>query len=322
MSPIVARPPTLARTSSGGARYYAWGGEQYWSVTTIIGGGVPKYLVAWASKLVAELAYQDVARYPRGRTTAIIRRWSQRGREYVAEQKALGLLKTVDPAKLGDVELALRYLKAEPDRVRDAAAARGSAVHAGAEEYVLERVRETARLYARGDRLPEWPPELRPYLESFIAFLADHRPTFLLTEATVFNRTESYAGTLDAGVILPALERVAPGLGEVPVVVDWKTGNDVYAEVAMQLGSYARGEFVGLADGITEVAPPAFSRDYGLVLHLTPNGRQPYRLRPVEIGERVWRAFLYAREVYRWATEISKEVLGQPLEAAAVEDVA
>ena len=44
-------------TESGSKRLYAWRGEKFWSVTTIISGGLPKpALLPWGIKAVAEAA--------------------------------------------------------------------------------------------------------------------------------------------------------------------------------------------------------------------------------------------------------------------------
>ena len=296
--------PANARLDDAGNRLYAWEGrgylEEFYSVTTLIDLGVPKYLVPWAVKLVAELALADVRQHGK----RALRRWEKAGRTYVAELQAAGALRSIKAEKLSADAFVLRWLKGEPDRVRDAAAARGSAVHAASEDLVLASVREASEALVEGQALPEWPDEIRPRMESFVRFVRDFRPRYEAAEATVYNRSQAYAGTLDAVVRLPA------GL----TIVDYKTGNQVYAEVALQLAAYARGEFVGGPDKVTEHPMPAIER--AAVLHLAPaSPRNPlgYAFRPVEIGEPVYRAFLFAREVARWRLETAKTVLGQPI---------
>lgn len=316
--------PVLARKDPDGNRFYEWIGtgsqlERFWSVTTLIDLGVPKYLVPWAVKLVAELAYGDVTELVgRSRRGArAIRIWEKRGRAYVAELQAQGQLRSIDATKLTPEEFALRWLKGEPDRVRDAAAARGSAVHEASEEFVLEAVREAGSLLLEGRSLPAYDDEIAPYMASFLRFLQDFRPRFAAAEATVFNRAQAYAGTLDALMWL----RLEPGADEQLTVVDYKTGNKVYAEVAMQLAAYARGEFVGMPDGITEAPMPPVAQ--GAVLHLQPATKrnpQGYALRPVAIDDGVFRFFCFAREVARWRLEASKVVLGKPLAAPEREE--
>lgn len=300
--------PALAGKSADDRRFYTWGNERFWSVTTIIGGGVPKHLQAWAAKAVAELAWADLEAYPSGRKGAAMRRWSAAGRADVVARQAAGELTSIKLAKLTERDLGLRWLKGQPDRIRDAAAARGNLVHAAAEDLALDAVGQVlADIATTGTFRTTWGPELAPWMDGFLAFLREYRPEVIAAEATVFNREQAYAGTLDA------IMRIRhPRLPSNPIVTDYKSGNGVYPEVAMQLASYARGEFIGLPDGVTTAELPAdLDLGIGAVLHLTPRGAH---LRPVVIADEVWLAFQYAREIYRWATETSRVVLLDELE--------
>lgn len=90
-------------TSTNRGRTYDWNGERFDSVTTIIGGGVPKpALKAWGERLVAETAYDrhDI--------------WTNMDR--------------------GE---AVDWLKRSPFRETDRAAVQGSDIHDWAEKYVL-----------------------------------------------------------------------------------------------------------------------------------------------------------------------------------------
>ena len=303
--------PVLARNDDAGDRFYTWGDESFWSVTTVINGGVPKYLVPWASKVTAELAYRELLAYgPHSRPGAIARRLAKAGRAYVLEQQSKGLLKSVKLDKLTSPELALRFLKGEPDRIRDAAGVIGSDVHSEAEKLVLEHARESVRLTIEGKAIRPWPAELAEHQASFVRFLEDHRPEFLATECTVFNRTQAFAGTADA--ILRV--EVEPGVWVV-AIADWKSGNHLYPEVGMQLAAYARGEFIGSPDRVTELPLPEI--ECGFALHIRPaTSRNPkgYSFRRVRIDDTVWRSFLHAREVFRFQKEIARTVLGDELE--------
>jgi hypothetical protein len=101
--PAVTNPRNATTTSAG--RTYRWrDNETFTSVTTIIGGGVPKpALVGWAAKRVAEIA---VARYPV---------WTQMQSE--AEK--------------------IDWLKRAPYREQEGAAIQGTAIHEWAEQRVL-----------------------------------------------------------------------------------------------------------------------------------------------------------------------------------------
>jgi len=290
----MARNPRHARRSRGGGRFYVWGeSERYWSVTTIIDGAIPKNALKWwAAKRVAEFAYDDASVWlamPRGR--------------------------------------AVDYLKQEPFRYTRDRADVGTTVHEAAEAYALKRPMPTFDTR-----------EERAYVASFLDFVRALQPSYVATEAEVYHRTQRYAGTLDAIVditieALAALNvripddwrRRAITTADAPFVrllIDYKTGGDVveekgvYPEAALQLNAYGNAEFMGLPDG-SEAALPALSG--AAVLQLGPRG---WRLVPVRLddpalplAERpIFKAFLYAREVFRWVDETSKDVLGDAIE--------
>jgi hypothetical protein len=292
----------MPRLDDQGNRLYTWTGrgavEEFYSVTTILGRGIPKYLVPWAAKLVAELAYMDVERHGK----RALRRWAKDGLEEVISARANGAkLESVDVTDKRD--LALRHLKGEPERVRDAAAERGSRIHAESEDLILKQAAaDAARIYMKGKPMPEWPADIEGPMTSFVHFLDTYRPRYLATEATVFHRGQAYAGTADA-----FLEVLIDGHWT-PLCVDYKSGNRIYPEVAVQCAAYARGEFLGGPDGVTEYPVPTVEGT--AVLHLRPKG---FTFRRLRYDDDVFRTFLYAREVFRWAIDISKTALGDPI---------
>lgn len=249
--------PRNATTGRGGKRFYSWRDENYWSVTTIIGGGIPKpALLPWGIKMVAEAAVESI--------------------EFLPEMVAR------------DPDEAIRYLKGSPYAKRDKAADLGTLVHKWIEAYSLKRP------------MPKPPAEIVPYLKAFSLFCDDFNPAFTATEASVYNRSERYAGTLDSIVTLQLPLHEAEG----SYLLDAKSGKGVYPEVGLQTSAYRNAEFIGLPDGSEAPMPPV---DGALCLHLTPEG---YRLIEVRCDEEIYRAFLYAREVFRFCTETSKTVLG------------
>lgn len=318
--------PALARSTDDGRRFYTWRGESFWSVTELIGGGIPKYLHAHYAKMAAELALEEIlARGPHSRAQAIVRRGARAGRENVVERQARGELTSIKLHKLSERDLFLRWIKGAPDRHRDAAAAVGSAVHDEAEALVLQLARTDSELLLAGAEIPPWPDHLAGYETSFRAWLTEWHPEFLATEATVFNRPQAYAGTLDAiiriragalltavarhGQVIPLwLARLDPQTWAI-VIVDYKAGRVVYPEVAVQLSAYSRGEFIGGADRQTEIPLPGPILA-GAVLHITPKG---FQFRLVDIGDVPFNTFLYAREVYRFRHEHAANVLLEDL---------
>lgn len=297
--------PPLSRLDDAGDRLYTFGDppESFYSVTTIIGGGIPKYLVPWAAKSVADLAYADVVAHgPHSRASAIVRRWTKAGRQDVVVRQDAGELKTIKLEKQSAQDLALRWLKGAPDRIRDAAADLGIEVHDEAERLILDQARASARLYINRQTIAAWPDHLAAHMASFTEFLDDWHPEYLAAEASIFNRTEAYAGTLDAIV------RIRIGDRELVCIVDYKSGRATYPEVALQLAALAHGEFIGAPDGLTELELPSI--DAGAVLHLTPKG---YRFRLVRIDQPIFDTFRYAREVYRWRKQTAATAFLQDL---------
>lgn len=280
--------PANAR-SSGGRRFYVWGrGERYWSVTTILGALPKDALKFWAAKMVAEFAYD------RSKT------WFTMDRDE-----------------------AIEWLKREPLRFTNKRADVGSAIHAAAEAWVLQRP-------MKGD----FGEEERKAIGHFIGWVELLKPRFLMTEASVYNRTQKYAGTLDLIVEIPyaALLELAGGNPHlvpwtpregrevVTLLGDYKTGGDVeegkgvYPEVALQLAAYGNAEFVGLPNGQEAKLPEL---DGAFVLQVQAKG---WRMVPVDaLRPEVFTSFLYVREVFRWIQEISKDVLGTALEPPPVE---
>ena len=185
----------------------------------------------------------------------------------------------------GDVA-AVNWLKAIPDYQRDTAADIGTRVHALAEST------------AKG--IPVTPTdEERPFLAAFQRFLDEWQPRYLATEEMVASLTHRYAGTLDA-IVRRCFDQEL-------VIVDYKTGREIYPEVGLQLAAYARGEFMGLPDGSERRLPEI---GVGAVLHLTPTG---YEFRRVRIDDLLYRIFLHACEVARFRLEIASTVIGEPL---------
>ncbi len=140
---------------------YTWKSERFRSVTTILGGTLPKpALVSWAAKCVA----QHVA---------------ERAREL--EQKRIG-----GKALLREL-LDADYLAKIPWQKRNAKADLGTCIHK-----VCEGV-------AAGELVnPKMFGALEGYVAAFLAWIEQMRPEYVAIEAEVFNREYGYAGTLDS----------------------------------------------------------------------------------------------------------------------------
>lgn len=163
----MASPRGSKSTASG--RVYTWAptGEEFRSVTTLIGDGVPKpALVKWAPKKSAEFVADNWGR---------LRPLLESGNE---------------PDRLEAIET----IKNAPWRDRDAAANKGTLVHDWAEKISL------------GVATPDQVPLLiRGHVKAFRRFLEDFQPVYEATEMTVYSRKHRYAGTLDFIADIPGL---------------------------------------------------------------------------------------------------------------------
>lgn len=254
--------PRNASEDSSGKRTYQWREESFHSVTTINGVLNKPWLVGWAKKFTAEYAVDNF-------------------------DKMVALMQ---PNAAGDVDrqAVVDWLKGAAFRERDKAGDLGTAVHKAAEAYAL------------GKPFPKWPLPVQHRMEAFQEFLDRHQPVYEsgMTEASVYNRKQRYAGTLD-GICQ---------IGDQRLLIDYKTGKVVGNEVALQCAAYRYAEFIGGADG-SEI--PMLPVDGAVCLHLPPPGTQDYtwRLIDVKADEEVFKAFLFVREAFRWQESTSKTVL-------------
>lgn len=136
------------------------------------------------------------------------------------------------------------------------------------------------------------PPEPTPaHMRFFEAWKLVYRPKFLFCEGTIYNRKEGYAGSFDFLAEMDGQN----------ILVDVKTGKNVYPEVALQLAAYSRGEFIGVGNQEVDL-PPIHG---AAVLHLRMTG---YKYFPVRIDDEVFQSFRYIKEAFRWQQYMSKHV--------------
>ncbi|OPG13697.1 hypothetical protein [Microbispora sp. GKU 823] len=245
-------------------------------VTSILERGVPKpALPYWAGNLVAETAMEHLPQLVRASR-----------RPHTATE-------------------AYDWLRRAHTRKKDERADIGDAVHQIIEAHVLETP-------VPQDLLDN--PEMRPYLENFLAFVRDYEVTFEASEMVVGSYEHGYAGKLDYILHSPYIHGGRPSLG------DTKTGGEldvrladgtlkgVYPEAGMQMSAYRHAEVCWLRDG-TRLPMPE-THDVGVVLHLRPEG---YRVYPVKCGPEVFAKFLHALQVAEWSTELAPTVVGAAL---------
>lgn len=189
-------------------------------------------------------------------------------------------------AELGELPLMERAKRIEDARwaTNKAATVRGHRVHALGEQ-----------LLQTGD--VDVPDELRGPVEAYARFLDRWQFEGVTTEAPVGHTGYQYAGTLDAIATSPKLGTV---------LLDVKTGNGVWPEVALQLAAYRYADLmlcprdvVGPRGGVRveydERPMPEVEGCY--VAHVLADDVE---LVPVRAEEAEWQTFLYLREVFDW----------------------
>lgn len=176
-----------------------------------------------------------------------------------------------------------------PTAKRDSAAERGTAIHSLAEKVVA------------GDEVAvpvEHDGEVRGYAE----FLDTWDITPLVVEGRGANVEDFYAGTFDLIGTSPHWEGAA--------LIDLKTSNGVYGEVALQTAAYARFSFY-LDENGEERPMPKIERTF--VAHIKPGGTDLYSLcnSPAAIDE-AYRIFLCAAYIAKTSKKRASYI-GEPL---------
>lgn len=295
------RGPTPHRQGNG---YYADSltGDRLRSVTTIIGGGVPKpALMFWAAATCTECAVDNLP-------------------ALVAASRF--------PDRLADM---VAWIKRAHTRKKDERAEVGSAAHAIIESRILGTPLPAAVKVGE----EEWAldgPELAPYVDNFLRFEAEWKPEWTASEMVVANPEHGYAGTLDyliAGDGRIGEELRARGYTVDPVrqiAGDTKTGGDwgrmtsaghvhgVYPEAGLQMSAYRRAQVCWLRDGSRVPMPE--TNEVGVVLHLRPEG---YRLYPARCGDMEYAYFRHAQMVDEWSSRIASPKADAPVIGKALE---
>jgi hypothetical protein len=124
--------------------------------------------------------------------------------------------------------------------------------------------------------------EMRGYGIAYRNWVHDFQPKIIAQEQTVFSNKHGYAGTLDALIQF--------GEGE-PIILDKKTGADLYPEVQLQLSAYKecyeeKGQHVGMA-----------------ALLLKPDGTYKFE----RYNEFLINEFLACKRLYEWKNKKQME---------------
>jgi hypothetical protein len=249
------RGPVRRVNAGKGHAYKDADGRRVPGVTTILSDGLPKKaLINWAGNATADYAVDN---------------W-----DMLSELKPSERLKKMQGG---------RY------ESRDAAANRGTAVHALAEKLI------------KGEEV-EVPDALAGHVESYVRFLDEWAPEPVLVEAVVMSHKHGYAGTLDLIADIPGRGRV---------LMDIKTSRSgIFGETALQLCAYRYADVYLDETGDEPIEKDMLEVDEVIAIHVRADG---YDLYPLTAGPAQLREFLYAREVARFSEENSRSYVGEAL---------
>jgi hypothetical protein len=228
------------RRDYGRGHAYYLGDRKLDGVTTIISGGLPKpALVNWAANAAAAMAIDS---------------WDE--------------LALLPPSE------RLKRISKAPNAARDAAAVRGTRVHALADKL------------ARNEEVVV-PDELAGHVEACVRFLDDWDVLTIHAEAPVYHEKYLYAGTFD----------LIAKVGRETWLLDWKTNKSgPFGDTAFQLAAYQNATHMLIGDEVQ--AMPHVDRCG--VVWLRGDG---YDLYPYHVTPAVFREFLYIQQTARAAAQ-------------------
>lgn len=163
-------------------------------------------------------------------------------------------------------------------------------------------------------------------LNQFDRWLQRFTPEYTAAEMAVYSERFGYAGCLDAILTIDGVR----------MLTDYKTRREPldskgnaqtpYGETALQLAAYRHADLAAcwrarryekfrrryylLSADEKELAPKVPEVDGGMCLIITPQSCAAY---PMRVDDEVFNCFLYAYEVFRWAEQTSKTVVGDEL---------
>jgi len=190
--------------------------ERLTSVTTLLGQVAKPQLVKWAARAAAEYAgdhWDDLAAMP--------------------------------PSE------RVRRITAAPDQARNTAAARGTAIHAWAEDLLAGRPVDI-------------PEEHVSTVQGFARWWERSKFTAVASERRVWSEASEYGGCGYAGTFDLLAEH--PDYGA--TLIDHKSGSGVWPEMGVQLAAYAEAEW-HVVDGEDR---PAAQVESLAITHIRPDG--------------------------------------------------
>jgi hypothetical protein len=216
--------------------------------------------------------------------------WSAKAvAEYVVDNpdKFQDLLAQIDSLGRDGVVNALKNI---PWQTRNQAAVKGTQIHHLAEQL------------SKGEEV-EVTEDIADYVQGYVDWLDRFQVEPILTERTVANRKVGYCGRFD----------LIAKIGSKTWLIDYKTSNGVYGEVALQNAAYASAEFYVSDDDVEREVPLPKIDKIG-VAHITEHGTFLYDLGNIR---KAFKFFKQAKAVAESVKEI-EDIIGEPLEAPKV----
>lgn len=252
---------------------YRLDGQRVSGVTTLIKEGLPTpALVGWGINAVSRYAAEHLDEL-----------WAMRG--------------------MGQ-EAVFAALRQSPYKERNDAGARGTQLHTYAELLAVGRAAEV-------------PLAMLPWVESLRDYLDDFQPVSLLRETAVGSRRWQYGGTIDTvaefrGAQLSGdlvVNCTQEGCSHERKVVDYKSGNGVYPDSALQLAAYKHAEVYKTEAGEERQLAEWGICDEGYIVHVRPEG---YAVVPFYIGAEVHQAFGRVAWLARLRGDALRTWMGEP----------
>lgn len=162
------------------------------------------------------------------------------------------------------------------------------------------QVHDLALGWARGEAV-DVPGQCEPYMDALEAFYREWRPETIEAERCVIYEHPDlgYGGAFDL---------IATVAGGRRLLIDYKTGADIWPEVRAQLAAYRHAPVMGVYNDARDLVgtEPTPKVDGCAVLHLHGDGT--YALTEVEAGRPEWDFFLACRRVWGvWSKWDSKK---------------
>lgn len=173
---------------------------------------------------------------------------------------------------------AREFLRNLPNEARKKAAVRGTQIHSLAEKL------------AHGEAV-DVPPHLAGHVSQYVRFLDEWEPKTLCTERVVASRKYKHCGTADGALEFP--KHCDSILAGKRVMIDVKSGNYLYDEMALQLAAYRWSDTM-LDNQGNEL--PMIETDTAAVIHVEADG---YEVVPVTAMRKQYDAFLKLLRAYR-----------------------